>query len=179
MPEPLTLSQAFVAAASSLRRGGIDTPELDARLLLCHAAALSHEAYVARAARGARPRRPRRGSSGRSPAPRASSRCRASSARASSTAGASRVDANCARPAARHRDADRGGARSRRRQRRRDRPLSLLDLGTGTGCILLTLLAELPSARGFGTDIAVDALSLAEANAHRLGVADRATLHRL
>ena len=57
----------------------------------------------------------------------------------------------------------------------RDRPLNLLDLGTGTGCILLTLLAELPSARGFGTDIAVDALSLAEANAHRLGVADRAT----
>ena len=49
MPEPLTLSQAFVAAASTLRHGGIDTPELDARLLLCHATALTHEAYIASA----------------------------------------------------------------------------------------------------------------------------------
>ena len=71
MPEPLTLSQAFVAAASSLRHGGIDTPELDARLLLCHAAALSHEAYIARAARGARARGRRAARRGHRPAPRA------------------------------------------------------------------------------------------------------------
>ena len=54
------------------------------------------------------------------------------------------------------------------------RPLTLLDLGTGTGCILLTLLAELPEARGIGTDLAPEALRLAEANAARLGLADRA-----
>ena len=47
MPEPVTLNQAFVEAASVLRQAGIDTPELDARLLLCHAAGLSHEAYIA------------------------------------------------------------------------------------------------------------------------------------
>ncbi len=55
MAEPLTLNQAFVAAASALRHGGIDTPELDARLLLCHAASLSHEAYIARAREALQP----------------------------------------------------------------------------------------------------------------------------
>jgi release factor glutamine methyltransferase len=58
---------------------------------------------------------------------------------------------------------------------RREEPLRLLDLGTGTGCILLTLLAELPKARGLGTDLSSAALRLAEANASRLGVAGRAS----
>ena len=71
MPEPLTLSQAFVAAASSLRHAGIDTPELDARLLLCHAAALSHEAYIARAREALRARGRRTARRGHRPAPRA------------------------------------------------------------------------------------------------------------
>src|ERR1700760_2798216 len=31
--------------------------------------------------------------------------------------------------------------------------INVLDLGTGSGCILLTLLAELPNARGIGVDI--------------------------
>ncbi|HET9574645.1 MAG TPA: peptide chain release factor N(5)-glutamine methyltransferase, partial [Methyloceanibacter sp.] len=56
-----------------------------------------------------------------------------------------------------------------------EEPLRLLDLGTGTGCILLTLLDELPKARGLGTDLSPAALRLAEANARRLGVADRAS----
>lgn len=56
----------------------------------------------------------------------------------------------------------------------RDRPLDILDLGTGTGCILLTLLAELPRARGLGIDIAAEAVATAEENARRLGLAERA-----
>ena len=55
-----------------------------------------------------------------------------------------------------------------------DRPLRILDIGTGTGCVLLTLLAELPRATGLATDISVDALDMARANAERLGVASRA-----
>ena len=47
----------------------------------------------------------------------------------------------------------------------RDQTLSLLDLGTGTGCILVTLLAELPRAQGLGTDLSPSALALAAANA--------------
>lgn len=55
------------------------------------------------------------------------------------------------------------------------RPFSrILDLGTGSGCILLTLLAERPAARGTGTDLSAAALAVAADNAARLGLADRA-----
>ena len=40
----------------------------------------------------------------------------------------------------------------------RERPLKLLDLGTGSGCILITLLAELPQASGVGVDVSLPAL---------------------
>jgi release factor glutamine methyltransferase len=50
----------------------------------------------------------------------------------------------------------------------------ILDLGMGTGCMLLTLLAEWPLARGTGTDISPAALAVAAENARTLGVAKRA-----
>ena len=53
------------------------------------------------------------------------------------------------------------------------RPLRILDLGTGSGCILLSLLHELPEAVGFGVDQSGDALVTAKTNAHRLGLGDR------
>jgi release factor glutamine methyltransferase len=55
------------------------------------------------------------------------------------------------------------------------RPLRIADLGTGSGAILLALLSELPQAHGFGTDISAEALQTAGANAARAGLADRAT----
>ncbi len=58
----------------------------------------------------------------------------------------------------------------------RTRAWRLLDLGLGSGCLLLTLLKELPNARGVGLDVSHDALAVAEANAEALGVADRALL---
>lgn len=54
-----------------------------------------------------------------------------------------------------------------------DRPIRILDVGTGTGCILLTLLAELPVATGLATDIDPEAIAVAGRNAARLGVQDR------
>jgi release factor glutamine methyltransferase len=56
----------------------------------------------------------------------------------------------------------------------RGRPVRILDVGTGSGCLLLTLLAELPLATGLGTDISAAALAVAAENAQRLGVASRA-----
>lgn len=53
-------------------------------------------------------------------------------------------------------------------------PLRIVDIGTGSGCLLLTLLAELPDATGTGTDISRDALAVAERNAHALGLSSRA-----
>jgi release factor glutamine methyltransferase len=57
---------------------------------------------------------------------------------------------------------------------RRDSPLRIADLGTGSGAILLALLSELPNASGVGTDISVPALQTARDNAGQLGLAARA-----
>lgn len=57
-------------------------------------------------------------------------------------------------------------------------PLRLLDLGTGTGCLLLSLLHELPQASGIGVDFSAAALAVACANAASLGLADRAAFRR-
>jgi len=54
-----------------------------------------------------------------------------------------------------------------------DRP-RIVDLGTGSGPILLALLSELPDAMGVGTDISTAALRTARANARNLGLARRA-----
>jgi release factor glutamine methyltransferase len=55
-----------------------------------------------------------------------------------------------------------------------ERPIRIADIGTGTGAILLALLSELPQARGIGTDISRDALTVATHNAERLKLLDRA-----
>nr|WP_316045093.1 peptide chain release factor N(5)-glutamine methyltransferase [Bosea sp. BH3] len=57
---------------------------------------------------------------------------------------------------------------------RRDEPLSLLDLGTGTGCLLVSLLSELPRARGLGIDLSDEACRTAAGNAALNGLGDRA-----
>ena len=64
------------------------------------------------------------------------------------------------------------------RERPANKPLSIADLGTGTGAILLALLSELPDATGIGTDISVEALETATANAVLLGLASRANFIR-
>lgn len=60
-----------------------------------------------------------------------------------------------------------------RRENWFDRALRIIDVGTGSGCLLLTLLAELPEATGLGTDISPDALEVAEQNAQSLGLSGR------
>lgn len=55
---------------------------------------------------------------------------------------------------------------------------SVIDLGTGSGCILLTLLAEMPEARGVGTDLSEDACRVAEDNMHALDLGERAAILR-
>ncbi|MDO6964801.1 peptide chain release factor N(5)-glutamine methyltransferase [Rhizobium alvei] len=56
---------------------------------------------------------------------------------------------------------------------RRKEPLSVLDLGTGTGAICLALLSTLPAARGTGVDLAAGALDAARRNAVTNGLGDR------
>lgn len=54
------------------------------------------------------------------------------------------------------------------------RPLRLADIGTGSGAILVALLHELPEAIGTGIDISAEAVETARENAFSAGVAGRA-----
>jgi release factor glutamine methyltransferase len=59
----------------------------------------------------------------------------------------------------------------------RDNPSPLIaDIGTGSGCIVISLLHELPGARALATDLSLSALDLARRNAQRHGVLDRLEL---
>jgi release factor glutamine methyltransferase len=170
----LTLGGAFVGAASILRQAGIETPELDARLLVCHAAGLSHESYVAKTrdelepATQARLRAALERRLKREPVSRITG-CREFYGREFL------VDPHALDPRPDTETLIEAALALVKRKDLGDTPLKLLDLGTGTGCILITLLAELPRAQGLGTDVSAGALVSAAANARRLGVAARAS----
>ena len=55
-------------------------------------------------------------------------------------------------------------------------PARIAEIGVGSGAVLVTILLELPAAIGVGTDVSAAALALARENAERHGVADRARL---
>lgn len=51
--------------------------------------------------------------------------------------------------------------------------VSLLDIGTGSGAIILSLLHYFPNAEGVGVDISPEALSVAAENGEKLGLNER------
>ena len=55
-------------------------------------------------------------------------------------------------------------------------PATVLDVGTGSGAVALAVAAELPGCRVTATDTSAAALEVAGANAERLGLADRVRL---
>ncbi len=59
---------------------------------------------------------------------------------------------------------------------RRDKhaPYKILDLGTGSGCLLCALLEEFPNSLGTGVDCSAAAIAIARANSRKLGLAPRA-----
>jgi release factor glutamine methyltransferase len=56
------------------------------------------------------------------------------------------------------------------------RPRTVLDVGTGSGALALAIAAELPGAEITATDTSTGALAVAAANAERLGLAARVEL---
>lgn len=60
----------------------------------------------------------------------------------------------------------------------RGAPLRIVDFGTGSGCLLLSLLHELPDATGLGVDASPVALAVAQGNAERLGLSGRANFRQ-
>jgi release factor glutamine methyltransferase len=167
-----TLAKALAAAASLLREAGIGSPELDARLLLCRAACVSQEVLVADPARplSADAQAQYGAWIGRRLAGEPVSRILGSR----EFYGRSfLVDPHTLDPRPDTETLVDAALAIARQGGGHDRSVRLLDLGTGSGCLLITLLAELPRASGLGTDLSLSALSLARTNARRLGVHDR------
>lgn len=54
-----------------------------------------------------------------------------------------------------------------------EKPALVLDLGVGSGAILLTVLRERPDVVGVGVDVSESALAVARANADALGLGER------
>jgi release factor glutamine methyltransferase len=165
----LTIAGARRASAERFRAAGIESAELDARILVGHALALDHAALVAAGERvlGAE----------ESAAIEALTQRRLTREPVARIVGykeiwSLRLTVDAAtlvpRPAtetvveAAFAAIDAGGMRSR--------TLRIADLGTGSGALLLALLAELPNAFGVGTDISAGALRVARGNAARLGL---------
>ena len=172
---PVTAAGAIRAVSARFREAGLETPDLDARLLVLAAAGLSREDYVldpqrslsaeaVAAIEGFAARR-----LAREPVSRIVGAREFWGRRFAVTPATldPRPDTETLIEAALAIVDEEGG---------RERPLRLLDLGTGTGCILLTLLAELPQATGVGVDISAQALDVARANAESLRLSGRAEL---
>jgi len=164
-----TVAEARRALAQKFRVTGLDSPELDARILVGHALGLDHAALAAAGARalGAAERAAIAALAARRLAREPVARV---VGRKEFWSLPLRVDAATLVPRPETETVveaalaaiDAGGARSRK--------LRIADLGTGSGALLLALLAELPTAFGIGTDISRGALRVAWANAQGLGL---------
>ena len=167
-----SLAQARRALAEQFRAAGLDTPDLDARILIGHALGLGHAGLIAAAAQPVADEKAaciaafaRRRLAGE-PVARIVGEKEFWGLRLIVTPAVlvPRPDTEtivaCALELL-----DRDGARTR--------PLRIADLATGSGAILLALLSELPNARGTGTDISAQALDVARRNAARLGLNER------
>jgi release factor glutamine methyltransferase len=168
-----TLTGIFTGLVRDFREHNVPSPELDARLIICHQAGLTHEVFAAH------PENSVSDDVVRDIMDAAKRRCaREPVSRIIGmrefwglefALGASsldpRPDTETLVQAAIDAAAGHGGIE----------PLSILDIGTGSGCILIALLHELRDARGTGTDRSPETLEIAKANARRHGLGGRAS----
>jgi release factor glutamine methyltransferase len=171
----MTIAEARRALADAFRQSGIDSPELDARILVGHALGLDHTALAASTSRVLDPKESRVLGAlaarrlAREPIARilGSKEFWGLPLRITRATLVPRPETETVVEAALAViDAD--GPRTR--------PLRIADLGTGSGAILLALLTELPCAFGIGTDLRHEALGVARENASRLGLSARAAM---
>ena len=164
-----TVAEARRALAAQFHLAGLDSPDLDSRILLGHALGLDHAALVAAAGRrlGADEESGIFALAGRRLAGEPVARILGYKEfwslplRVDSLTLVPRPETETVVEAALA-AIDAGGPRSRN--------LRIADLGTGSGALILALLSELPNAFGVGTDTSTKALVVARDNAHRLAL---------
>ena len=169
----MTIAHARRALADAFRHAGLDSPELDARLLVGHALTLDHTGLAVEAGRGLDDNEARllcglaARRLGREPVARilGTKEFWGLSLRITAATLVPRPETETVVEAALA-AIDSGGLRSR--------PMRIADLGTGSGALLIALLTELPNARGIGTDVSSVALAVARGNAIHLGLRSRA-----
>ena len=171
----MTIEQARRALASDFRTANLDSPELDARLLVGHALGLDHTALAANPGRML--------VSAESDALAALAARRLAREPVARIIGAKefwglplRITPATLVPRPETETVVRAALAAIDSRGPRTRPLRIADLGTGSGAILLALLTELPHAFGIGTDLSHAASEVARENAACLGLANRTAL---
>ena len=167
--KPMTVDETRRFWAAKFRAGGLDSPELDARLLVGHALSLDHAGLVAASAREL--------AVDEESAIAALARRRLAHEPIARIFGSKEfwglelaVNATTLVPRPETETVIDAALAAVDRHAARARPLHIADLGTGSGAILLALLSELPNASGVGTDTSPSALAIARGNARRLGL---------
>jgi release factor glutamine methyltransferase len=165
----LTIAAARRAWAAKFRDCGIESPDLDARILIGHALGLGHAALAAAASRALTAAEQHaiavlaRRRLAREPVARIIGFKEFWSLRL-------RVAAPTLVPRPETETVVEAALDAIEQRGARSRPLRIADLGTGSGALLLALLSELPQAFGVGSDISTAALAVARENATRLGL---------
>ncbi len=163
----LTIAGMRRALTKKFRAASIETPELDARVLLCHALSLDHAAMAAageqalNATEQATIAELARRRLTREPVARIVGSKEFWSLNLA-------VDASTLVPRPETETVVEAALAAIDADGPRTRSLRIADLGTGSGALLLALLAELPNAFGIGTDKSAAALQMAQGNARRL-----------
>jgi release factor glutamine methyltransferase len=160
--------------AREFREGGLDAPELDARIIVGHALGLDHTALAAQSSR--------RLASEEAGAIAALSARRLKREPVARILGRKefwglplKVNAETLLPRPETETVVEAALAALDCEHRKSGALRIVDLGTGSGALLLALLSELPSACGIGTDISFAALRCARDNAAALGLSARAS----
>jgi release factor glutamine methyltransferase len=164
----MTVEQARRCLAASFRNAGLDTPDLDARVLVGHALEFDHTALVAA---GARPLGENAAEIAAFEQRRLAGEPVARIVGAREFWGLPLIVTPAVLVPRPETETVVELALSLIEDRRRS--LRIADLGTGTGAILLALLSELPNATGIGTDLSPEALDVARRNAATLGLGGR------
>ena len=164
-----TVADARRTLAAQLRAHNVDSPELDARLLVGHALGLGHAALMSAGARVLRPEEAN--------AIAALAHRRLAHEPVARILGSKefwslplRIDAATLVPRPETETVVEAALAAIDARGSRSQALRIADLGTGSGALLLALLSELPNAFGIGSDLSFAALRVARGNARRLGL---------